>query len=340
MRLDLIMGTIVFAICWGRAGPAAAAACTAPNHADAQALAPADAAYRTPEGRVRVVGYNDMAEMLDKLGAIFERKYPGIAFEWRLNGTRAAPGPLIDGSSAFAPMGAEFGPAHFAAWRQVHDADPLAVPVAHDSLTPGALSSPTGIFVHASNPLRSISVDMLRRVLAPLPGEARIRLWRELGVLGAAGGRPIRPVGLAEDTAIGALMLRRLQADGYVPEFDARRQSRDVVAAVADTRDALGIANLNHAGPGIRALVIIDRSGREIAGDIDGIRSGLYPFDRHLLIYVRRDANECVEAMAHAFLCLALSPEGQRVIAEGSRGYLPLNPIEIDHARSTIGGCQ
>ncbi len=343
MRLGLIMGIVLCALCGGHAVPAHAVTQTATRDeqadADGQALVPADATYRTPDGRIRVVGYNDMAEMLEALGGIFERRHPGIVFEWRLEGTRTAPAPLIDGTSAFAPMGAEFEPDQLAAWRRVHGTDPLAVPIAHDSLMPGALSSPTGIFVHASSPLRSIAVDTLRRVIAPLPGETRIRRWRELGVSGPAGDLPIRPVGLAKDTAIGALMLRRLQADGYVPDFDARRQSRDVVTAVAETVDALGIANLNHAGPRIRALAVVDRSGREIAGDADGIRSGLYPFDRHLLIYVRRDAGGGTEALAHAFVCLALSAEGQRAIAEGSRGYLPLNLAEIRYARSAIGGC-
>lgn len=335
MRFGLIMGIVLVALCGGRAVPAAAAA----HGADARALVPADAAYRTPEGRIRVVGYNDMAEMLHALGALFERRHPGIAFDWRLEGTRTAPGPLIDGTSAFAPMGAEFEPESLAAWRRVHGADPLAVPVAHDSLTPGALSSPTGIFVHASSPLRRIAMDTVRRAFAPRPGEARIRRWRELGVTGPAGDRPIRPVGLAADTAIGALMLRRLQADGYVPDLDARRQSHDVAAAVARDQDALGIANLNHAGPQVRALAIVDRSGRETVGDVDGIRSGRYPFDRHLLVYVRRDAQGRVEPLAHAFLCLALSAEGQRVVERGVRGYLALNAEEAEAARRSIGGC-
>ena len=339
MRLGLIMGIVLCALCGGRAVPAQAATSAASRDAGAQALVPADAAYRTPEGRIRVVGYNDMAEMLQALGAIFERRHPGIAFDWRLEGTRTAPGPLIDGTSAFAPMGAEFEPEPLAAWRRAHGADPLAVPVAHDSLAPGALSSPTGIFVHASNPLRRIAMDALRRVFAPLPGEQRIRHWRELGVSGPAGDRPIRPIGLAADTAIGALMLRRLQADAYAPDLDARRKSHDVAAAVAQAPDALGIANLNHAGPQVRALAIVDRSGWETVGDVDGIRSGRYPFDRHLLVYVRRDAQGRVEPLAHAFLCLALSAEGQQVVEQGARGYLALNSEEIAAARRSVGGC-
>lgn len=300
-------------------------------------LVPADARYLTAEGKVRVVGYNDMDEMLVPLARAFEARHPGIRFELILKGTRTAPRPLTDGTSAFAPMGAAFEPGDLIAWRRVHRHDPLPVPIAHDSLTPGALSSPTGIFVHESSPLRTVSVDTLRRVFAPRSGERRIRLWRELGVKGARGDRPIRLVGLASDTAIGSLMLRRLGGPAYAGDFTALRQSRDVAAAVIADPDALGIANLNHARAGIRPLAIFDRSGRIVAGDAQGIRSGRYPFDRHLLIYVRRDSGGRVEPLAREFLALALSPEGQRIIASGRRGYLPLNPSELAKARKSIG---
>jgi len=315
------------------------AALLVPACTTASTLIPPDAHYLTADDKVRVVGYNDMDQMLEALGRMFEQRHPGIRFEWELKGTRTAPGPLIDGTSAFAPMGAELEPDALARWRQVHDAEPLAVPIAHDSLTPGALSSPTGIFVHADNPLRTISVETLRRVVAPLAHEQRIRHWHELGISGALGERPIRVIGLADETAIGALLLRRMQAGRYVDDFIAYRQSRDAATAIAATPDALGIANLNHARAEIRTLSIIDTSGRETAADVDGIRSGFYPFDRHLLIYVRRDTHGRVEPLAHAFLCLALSEEGQRVIEQGPRGYLALNRDEVADAQRAIGGC-
>jgi len=337
---------MTMALCGALAGsgcsPAGGGSAPGSPHAQGagqESLVPPSARYVTPEGKVRVVGYNDMDQMLEALGGIFEERHPGIRFEWVLEGTRFAPPPLIDGTSAFAPMGAEMEPVQLAAWKRTYDQEPLAVPVAHDSLTPGALSSPTGVFVHASNPVHSISMEALRRAIAPRPGEKRVERWHELGVPDAAGHVPIRPVGLEEDTAIGALMLRRLGSERYVKEFVRMRQSRDVAAAVAQAPDALGIANLNHASPEIRALTIVDDSGREVAGDAEGIRSGLYPLDRQLLVYVRQDPGGRVEPLAHAFLCLALSEEGQGVIAAGSRGYLPLNPQEIAAARQSIGGC-
>lgn len=318
------------------AGGAAAHGLEAVARTSALQVPPA-AGYLTAEGKIRVVGYNDMDEMLPALGAVFEALHPGIRFEWVLKGTRTAPEPLLDGTSAFAPMGAELEPGDIDAWRRVQAVEPLAIALAHDSLTPGALSSPTGILVHASNPLRRIPIAELRRIMAG--GEGQPIEWRELGIEGEAGAHRIRVVGLAQDTAIGALMLRRLGIARYAGHFDGYRQSRDVAAAVVADPHALGIANLNHVGPGLRALAIVDDEGREIRGDVEGIRSGLYPFDRHLLIYARRDPQGRVEPVARAFLCLALSPQGQHLIASGRRGYLPLNAGEVEDAQRALGGC-
>lgn len=300
-------------------------------------LVPPDARFLTSEGRVRVVGYNDMDQMLPALGERFARDHPGIAFDFVLKGTRTAPAALIDGTSAFAPMGAEFEPADLAKWQQVHGGEPLAIPVAHDSLDPSALSSPTGILVHASNPLRRMSLATLRRIAAPKPGDRPITLWRDLGIRGTLADRPVRVVGLASDTAIGALTLRRIGADAYVGRMEAKRQSRDVAAAVAADPAAIGIANLNHAGTPLRALVLAGADGQFVPGDERGIRSGRYPLDRVLFIYVRRGVDGRVEPLARAFLDLVLSSEGQAIVARGSRKYLPLNDREIAAARALAG---
>ena len=103
---------------------------------------PKAAAYLTPDGAVKVVGYNDMREMLEAMTPIFTKVHPGIRFEWDLKGTRFAPAALAAGVSAFAPMGAEFTPSQLADFRRVTGEEPLAVRVAHASVDLRALSGP------------------------------------------------------------------------------------------------------------------------------------------------------------------------------------------------------
>lgn len=290
----------------------------------------------TPEGRIRVVGYNDMDEMMGTLAARFEELYPALGLDLDLRSTRSGPPALSDGSSAFAPMGAEFTEADRIVFRARWNSEPVPIRIAHASLKPGAISSPTAIFVHRSNPLQRISLTAARQIFVR-GAKAPLRDWGGLGMRGLAG-RAIHPVGMAEGTALGLFLLGGpLSGAGFVADYDGRAQSREVVAAVATDPLAIGLANLSNARPEIRALTIVDERGLAVPPTEEAVRSGRYPLDRHLLIYVRRDPDGQVEPVARSFLALVLSCEGQQIIAGGTRGYLPLNPRELERERKTVG---
>jgi phosphate transport system substrate-binding protein len=286
--------------------------------------------YETADGRFRIVGYNDMDEMLLAAAKCIQGGPAGIRFEFDLKSTRAAPAALIAGRSILAPMGAEMGPADRVAFRAAWGSDPIEFRIAHDSLTRGTLSSPTGILVARVNPLRRITLDQVRHIFTDQPGRSTISTWRALGIANTAD---IRPVGLAADTAIGRFVLNALRADRYTVRFEGMRQSHDAAAIVAADPTAIALANLNFAGPDVRALTIIDDRGIARAPTRTGIRSGGYPLDRFLLIYVRQEADGRIAPAARILLESLLSPAGQAAIGRQSRGYIPLNPRELADER-------
>ena len=83
------------------------------------------------------------------------------------------------------------------------------------------------------------------------------------------------------------------------------------------SRTAVRIVPLSH-GRG-------QRPSRAIRADLI---AGRYPLDRYLLIYVRIPPGGRLDPLARDYLRLALSPEGQRAIASGHLGYLPLSIAE------------
>ena len=294
--------------------------------------------YLTPDGAIRVVGYNDMDEMLEALAARYRVLHPEIRFALVLNGTRTAPPALINGSSAFAPMGAELRDADRRAYAAAWGGEPAEIRVAHDSLKPGALSSPTGVFVAAGNPLEEISLSDLQRLFAAGEGSDAIESWGELGLGGSWERSPVHTVGLGSGTAIGAFILRHvLHSSAFAPSYRGFLQSRAAAAAIGHDRFSVGFANLSHAHPGIRALTLVDVSGRRSRASPEEIRSGCYPLDRFLLIYARRTRAGAVEPLAAAFLRFTLSAEGQEIIAKGSKGYLPLSQLERRHELEKLG---
>ncbi len=56
---------------------------------------------------------------------------------------------------------------------------------------------------------------------------------------------------------------------------------------------------------------------------------GKYPYDRYLLIYLRRVPDVPIDPFVKEYLRLVLSKEGQQAIAAAPPNYLPLNSREL-----------
>lgn len=314
-------------------GPAQAEACLAgyPHFTLPKIDVSANAPYLTSDGLIRIVGYNDMAEMLESMASLLTQRDPRLRFDLLLKGTRTGPPALIDGTSLFAPMGAEWEGVYPANFRARYGNDPVMIRVAHDSLNPVAISSPTGIVVHRSNPLARLSMAQLKAIFT---GNATIRDWSQLDdkFRGA-----IHPVGLGDSTAIGQFVRAKLDNARFAASFTGKPQSRAVITAVAADPQAIGFANLNQANPQVRVVGISrGEKGPVMSGTRADILSGRYALDRHLLVYARREATGKVERLARIWLNLMLSCEGQAIIAQGRLGYIPLNPQEASRERHKL----
>ena len=300
----------------------------------AVALAAALSAGGPPPRCTGIVGYNDMAAMI---GAAVDRvraRHPELCYAVRLPSTRAGPPALIDGSADLAPMGAAMTMADRAAVRTRWGAEPIEFSIAHDSLTPGALSSPTGALLAVANPLGHLSMAALRRVFT----QAEAPVWGDLGATGDWAARPVHPVTLAADTAIGSFLLSGpFRANHWPARVMTTRQSRDVAAAVAADPFALGLANLNVAVGGVRAASLVDDRGRLASPDAATVRDGGWPMDRHLLVYARPGGAGGMTPGARALIAFLLSDEGQSIVARAPLRYLPLNRRERAVERKKLG---
>ncbi|MDE1893564.1 MAG: hypothetical protein KGH90_04415 [Xanthomonadaceae bacterium] len=296
--------------------------------------------YIERNGAVRIVGYNDMRWMLEALDRRFESTHPGIRFDLVLEGTRTAPAALADGSSLFAPMGAEFTDQALARYRRRVGADPLRFRVAHAALDPRARSSPLAVFVNPANPLSTISMRQLRAIFA---APTRLTEGMQLGLGGAWAHWRIHPCGLAADTALGVFMRRHHFAGApYAASYRGFRESTQVLRQVAADPSALCLADLNQASPAVRVVGIRLPAGAGVTrGSQQDIVSGRYPLDRHLYVYLRSPLARRGDSLACAYLDLMLSAPGQRIIAASAPGYLPLSAAEraIERRRLHLAGC-
>ena len=287
------------------------------------------ATYVTPEGSIAVVGYNDMSDLIGKLMPVFIASHPGVRFALDLRGTRFAPAALASGASAFAPMGAEFTPAQLEEYRAKAGSDPIQVRVAHASVDPRALSAPLAILVHRGNPLASLTLEQIERTFS---GEAT--RWSNLGVAGEWGQRSIHLYGLAPDRALAfAMRGAALHDRPFAASLTGFPQSTEVVRQVAADPLGIGFAAAMRATSSVRVIPIARRAGEEpVAPTEENIVAGLYPLDRHLLVYARRP----LEPIAREFLRLMLSREGQEAVAATPQRYLPLSAREAALERAKL----
>ncbi|HVI05795.1 MAG TPA: substrate-binding domain-containing protein, partial [Sphingomicrobium sp.] len=291
--------------------------------------------YLTADGAISIVGYNDMQEMLEALDSLFQQAHPGVRFVLTLKGTRTAPAALAAGRSLLAPMGAEFQPDQLAAYRRVAGSDPLAFRVAHDSVDPQARSGPLVILVPAANPPQELTLAQLEAIFT---ASGRGLRWGQLGVSGDLASRPIHLYGLAPATPLGRFMRQHALAGR---PFDRRliglSESADVVREVGNDPLGVGFAAINHATSAVRIVALSRREGERPSRPTRAdLLAGRYPLDRYLLIYVRIPPGGRLDPMARDYLRLALSAEGQRAIASGHLGYLPLNMAEAAAERAKL----
>src|SRR5438270_13639442 len=115
---------------------------------------------------IRIVGYNDMAEMLQAFDARFATEHPGVRFALELKGTRTAPPALAAGTSALAPMGAEFSAEELAGYRAATGGEPIEFRIAHASLSRKALSGPLAIIVRADDPRVSLTLPEVAAIFS------------------------------------------------------------------------------------------------------------------------------------------------------------------------------
>ena len=309
-----------------------------PAYAPRPVAFPRAASYLTAGGAIAIVGYNDMQDMLEAIDALFVAAHPEFRFTLDLQGTRTAPPARGRQASAFAPMGAEFSVSQLEAYRRAAGGDPLAIRVAHASLSPRAKSGPLLVVVHPSNPLGQLTVEEAARIFGTAGDGDDITQWGQLGLPAAWARRRIHADGLAADTALGEFMLgREMPGRRFRPDFQSLAQSEEVVRRVAGDPDAIGFAKANVVTPAVKVVALAGRREDGFStGSAEDIVAGRYPYDRFLYIYVRRAAGGSLDPWLGEYLRLVLSREGQRAVAATPQAYLPLNPGEAAAERAKL----
>jgi phosphate transport system substrate-binding protein len=296
-----------------------------------------DAPYRLPDGSVYIVGNDGMKEMLGQLNTLFTKTHPGVRFTMLLEGSSTGIGGLTAGVSAFAPMGREAWPTDLGGFKEAYGYQPTDIRIGYDGYARGiGQKNPPAIYVNAKNPLAGLNMSQVMRLFTQGAPGGDITQWRSLGLGGEWAQRAIHVYGPRDDGGFAtSTRVALLGGRTFTPRYEPSPKFAETMKAVA--ADPYGIALGQWGDPGplapnVKLLPLAPKDGTAFALPTpENVQAGRYPMAPHLHVYVNRAPGKPLDPLVKEYLRLALSREGQAIIAAmppADEPYVPLTAAE------------
>lgn len=198
--------------------------------------------------------------------------------------------------------------------------NPVALEVAKEAL---------GVFVHQSNPVKTITGEQLRAIFTA--GNPEAPTWKLLGATGAWADQPIKLIRRGEDSGTQKFLSNVLFATKMRSGLDVESNSA-VVAKIKDDPQSIGICGLRCGSTTARPLQL--KSGEStIPSDDLAILSGKYPLVRPMsIVFDLGSANKNTNEFVHYIL--SQSGQSETVLAGLFPIDLPLLRAELQAINS------
>lgn len=273
------------------------------------ACAPRDGAGEAhAEHTVTLKGSDTMVVLAQRWAESFMRTHPGVAVQVSGGGSGTGIAALVHGTADIVTSSRPISADERRQLRDSRGRDVSEHTVALDAV---------GLYVHPSNPVRSIDLDRLALVF-----RGRITRWSELGGPDA----PIVLYGRESSSGTYAYFKEHVLRDlDFAVEMQSLPGTAAVIHAVRSDRNAIGYGGIALAR-GVRLLGLVDAHGRTTLPTRDNALRGAYPLARPLYVYTLEDAAERRGAGAQLLEWIA-SPQGQSVVV--AAGYYPIAHHEV-----------
>lgn len=319
---------------------------------------PRDAKYLLPDGSILIAGNDLMAPYVERLITRFRRDHPGYRFHLELHTSGLSVSGINSGKSAVGPIARDVSLVEREAFRSRHGYELTDIQVGWDN-TPDAEHQPPGkyppgVWVNVKNPTPWLTVQDVARIFTTGAGDGDITFWSQIegheGFVGENGAdyakREIHVyMPKLERLPILATMRYALGGGPWSKRIEHLPMMEDVINAVAN--DPFGIGLIGwwptdegwdravELGDKIRfmplAANVHSRPSRGRVGDV-------YPLAGGLRFVVDKPPGRPLDAWLREFLALALSKEGQALIASMTvtHGFVPLDPADLARERAKL----
>lgn len=205
-------------------------------------------------------------------------------------------------------------------FRQIYGYAPTEIRIGRAGFSASNSACPPGIYVHVRNPLAGLTVEQVARIFTTGGGQGDFTHWSQLGLKSEWAERAIHVYGPRDDGSIAsALRVAKMGGFPFTRRYEPPPYYADIIKAVAE--DPYGIAPVGFYDakalpPAVKMLPLAERGGAPYStGSYEDVLTGKYPFSPCLYLYVNRAPGKWLDPLVKEYARLALSREGQAIIA-------------------------
>jgi len=286
---------------------------------------PALSAYQKTSGvsgNVNSVGSDTMNNMMTLWAESFLKMYPNVKVQVEGKGSSTAPAALIAGTSQFGPMSRAMRGTEIDQFEAKYGYKPTQLRTSYDALA---------VYVNKDNPLEKLTLAQVDAAFSKTRRRGykqNVTTWGQLGLTGDWANRPISLYGRNSASGTYGFFKEHSLGNGdYKDSVKEQPGSASVVQGVTEDRFGMGYSGIGYKTSGVKVVALATKDGDPFsAGGYEDVKSGKYPLNRFLYIYINKAPGKPLDPLVKEFCKLMFSKEGQEVVLKD--GYLPL-PAEI-----------
>lgn len=283
---------------------------------------PAIAAYQKTSGvsgNINSVGSDTMNNMMTLWAEAFTKVYPNIKVQVEGKGSSTAPAALIAGTAQFGPMSRAMRATEIDQFEQKYGYKPTQLRTSYDALA---------VYVNKDNPLEKLTLAQVDAVFSKSRRRGfkqNVTTWGQLGLTGDWANRPISLYGRNSASGTYGFFKEHTLSNGdYKDTVKEQPGSASVVQGVTEDRYGIGYSGIGYKTSGVKVVPLAEKDGAAFSsGSYDDVKSGKYPLNRFLYIYINRAPGKPLDPLVKEFSKFIMSKEGQEVVVKD--GYLPLS---------------
>ena len=314
-------------------------------------LPPKSAKYLMPDGSILIAGNDLMASYMEKLIALFRKSHPDFKFHLEMHTSGLSVSGINSGKSALGPIARDVSFQESDAFTSRHGYPPTDLQVGWDN-TPDAEHQPPGkyppgVWVNVKNPIPSLTMEDIAGIFTTGSGKGDFTFWGQLegheGPIGGNGAdyfkREIHAyMPKLERLPILSTMRQVLGGHPWSRRIEHLPMMEDVINAVANDPFGIGLIGwwptdegwdrVAELGDKVRLLPLAwDKHSRPSRGRVGDV----YPLAGGLRFVVDKAPGKPLDPWLKEFLTLALSKEGQELIASMTvtDGFVPIDPRDV-----------